>query len=37
MREALVLALWLHSVSDFLEFLFSLLKWKWDDPRPEKR
>ena len=37
MHGALVLALWLHSVSDLLEFLFSLLKWKWGDPCPEKR
>ena len=34
---ALVLAIWFRSVSDLLEFLFSLLKWKWGDPCPEKR
>ena len=37
MCGALVLAIWFRSVSDLLEFLFSLLKWKWGDPCPEKR
>ena len=37
MCGALVLAIWFRSVSDLLEFLFSLLKWKWGDPHPEKR